>query len=387
MNPVIRDYELLAKLGCGASATVWHAIHRGWKPCALKVFDLRDSGEQDVSDPERAALFRSEVRTAMSFSHGSVVQVFDAGEEQDGRLWMACEWVDGVNLHVFNRHLWSRGGKWPLDLAAYVIGRLLVALSYIHEFAIAGRPMNVVHRDVKPGNVLVSSGGEVKLTDFGVARMWRDDSHDIFRGTVRYVSIEHLHGHATQGSDLFGAGALFHELLANAPFRAECESPAEVCRAIMADEDVGSLDVPAPLEALRKGLLAPSADRFPSARAAHALLMQWPHYRPGELGLAAFFRDVMGRGPSSGATMHEGNRPVPESPLPVRFRQPTLELGALVPDADAPVAYRRPHTEFLSDPIAQALPADDSSAIRVRIFARKPLDDEPTTQVPPKLLP
>lgn len=386
MEVNVSGYEIVRELGRGASATVWHAIHRGWKPCALKVF----SG--DATNPETAALFREEVHTAMSFSHGSVVQVFDAGITDDGRMWMACEWVDGVALSAFNRYFWERGGKWPFQYAAHVIGRLLVALTYIHEFTIAGKPMHVVHRDIKPQNLLVSAGGEVKLTDFGVAKMWRDDSQAIFRGTVRYACRDHLLDRATQKADLFGAGAVLHELLANESFRATAQSSNECYKAILDGDDLPDLpDVPGPLQALRRALLAPFDDRVDSAREAHALLMRWPHYRPGELGLSNLFREVMGRTGSSGVTLHDGSRLVPKIPLPLRYRnRETLELSPFEPEPDAPEILRRRPTEIVPGPTALAPAAiaaeipvavpepvdeDDSSQIRVTLFfkaAREP---------------
>lgn len=361
MTDKIRDYQLVRKLGRGASATVWHAIHRGLKPCALKVF------EGSATDDETRSLFLNEMRTAMSFSHGSLVQVFDAGED-DGQLWMACEWVDGFSLQAFNRVLWERGGTWPIDLAAYVIGELLTALVYVHEFTVAGQPMHVVHRDVKPGNVLVSAGGEIKLTDFGVAKMWKDDSHREFRGTFRYVSVEHFRGHATQKSDLFGAGAILHEMLTNKPFRDPCSSPEELYRAILDEPTPPALteDVPVVLRLLHERLLAPIEQRINSAREAHAILMQWPHYRPGELGMAAFFRDVMGRGGRSGVTRHDGDEPLIESLAP-RYSQPTMQLSPVV-DNDAPQAYRRRPTEIIPPPVE--LPAD-SGEIVVNVFFRR----------------
>jgi len=361
---IIGDYELLRQMGRGASATVWHAIHRGWKPCALKVF------EGSATDAETRQMFRDEVRTAMSFSHGSIVQVFDAGEHE-GKLWMASEWVDGVSLEQFNRILWQRGGMWPTDLAAYVVGRLLVALAYVHEFTIGGKRMHVVHRDVKPGNVLVSAGGEVKLTDFGVAKMWRDDSHSSFRGTFRYVSIEHFKGRATQRSDLFGVGAILHEVLCNKPFRAMHSSPADLYQAIL-DEGTVELDVdaPVPLAVLHTKLLAPVEKRIASARDAHEILSRWPQYRPGELGLGRFFADVMGRGGRSGVTMHEG-LPVPDGPLPDKYHSPTLQLSP-IGEPDMPQAYRRRPTEVLAPPDPIPVLPEDSSEIKVKVFFRKP---------------
>lgn len=332
----IRDYQLITKMGKGASATVWHAVHRGIKPCALKVF------EGSATDPEARALFLNEMRTAMSFSHGSIVQVFDAGED-DGELWMACEWVDGISLGEFNKTLWEAGRRWPLGHVAHVVGRLLLALVYVHEFTINGRPMKVIHRDVKPGNVLVSAGGEVKLTDFGVAKMWKDDSHSDFRGTFRYVSVEHFRGKATQKSDLFGVGAILHELLTNRSFRAPHSSPEELYRSIL-DEGPCELDVDVPesLAKLHAQLLAPVEERIPTARAAHEILMTWMNYRPGELRFADLVREVLGRSGRSGVTMHDGSD-IPIEALP-RYSEPTIHLASM----DVPVVRQRQPTELVS---------------------------------------
>lgn len=369
---MLGDYVLVRELGKGASATVWHALARGIKPCALKVF----SG--DATNLETRRLFDDEVRTAMSFSHGSVVQVFDYGET-DGRLWMACEWVDGVSLDAFNKALWGRGGQWNLDLAAYVIGRILVALTYIHEFTIGGRPKNIVHRDVKPQNILVSAGGEVKLADFGVAKMWRDDSHEIFRGTIRYTCRDHVMDRATQKVDLFGAGAVLHELLTNRPFRSHLRSSEEIYRAILDGVDVEHVDgIPPPLDILRRSLLAPVESRIDSAREAHALLMRWPRYRPGEIELSDAFREVMGRKGSSGVTMHDRMQLVPKIPLPLRYRnRDTLVLSPFAMDDDAPQVYRRRPTEILTPTaLFEAASAEKTTVADVR-HAPAELEHEP----------
>jgi hypothetical protein len=213
----IGPYELLRPLGQGGMGMVWAASKRKqqWaKAVALKLI----SPTSDVHDPGRAAqLFQTEAQIAACLSHPNIVSVTDYDKDRAaGVLWIEQELVDGADLAFVSK----RTGQLGTGLALYVVQAVLKALR--HGYDRAEHPdtrhaLRVVHRDVKPKNVLLSRHGFVKLADFGVAKMLRTGatakSHT--RGTFGYIAPEVLLGStATHRSDLFCAGIILWELLA-----------------------------------------------------------------------------------------------------------------------------------------------------------------------------
>src|SRR6478672_6996795 len=222
------------------------------------------------SDPQFVARFFDEVRLAMQLSHANVVQVFDFGRTEGNEFFLAMEFVEGVDVQRLRR---AEGGtRLPPAEALHVVAQLLRGLDYAHRRTDSDdRPLGIVHLDVKPANVLVSFEGEVKLTDFGVAR-----SRDVRRpavgisGTIPFMSPEQTRGEPVDlRSDVFSAGVLLYTLLAGeCPFGEEDsgETLAEIQRclyrppvALAGHERFESL--------LKRALAATPDDRFPSAGA------------------------------------------------------------------------------------------------------------------------
>jgi serine/threonine-protein kinase len=166
------------------------------------------------SDPQFVARFFDEVRLAMQLSHANVVQVFDFGRTEDNAFFLAMEFVEGVDVQRLRRL--PDGGRLPPAEALHVVTQMLRGLDYAHRRTDSdNRPLGIVHMDVKPANVLVSFEGEVKLTDFGVAR-----SRDVRRpmvgisGTIPFMSPEQTRGEPVDlRSDVFSAGVLLYALL------------------------------------------------------------------------------------------------------------------------------------------------------------------------------
>jgi serine/threonine protein kinase len=214
----VGPYELIRRIAQGGMAQVWLARRPGFggadKPCALKLPLPHLAGDERFR-----RMFLAEARVAMRLSHGNVVGTFDVGEDGD-LLYMAMQWVDGVDLAALAETLRETGTAISPSVAAHIVGELLAALDYAHTFAIGGRPEGIVHRDVSPHNVLVSTAGEVLLTDFGIARIVHEQtSQEHAKGKLRYMAAEHLRGHATTRSDLYAVGAILHELLEGRKFR------------------------------------------------------------------------------------------------------------------------------------------------------------------------
>jgi serine/threonine protein kinase len=175
-----------------------------------------------ANDPAFRTRFRREAQAAAKMADPSIVRIFDAGEETvtddngDERQipFIIMEFVEGRLLKDIIAE-----GPVPLDEAVRIMGQVLTALEYSHR---AG----VVHRDIKPGNIMVANTGQVKVMDFGIARAITESSATIAEtsaivGTAQYFSPEQARGESVDArTDLYSAGVVFFELLTGmAPFR------------------------------------------------------------------------------------------------------------------------------------------------------------------------
>src|SRR5436190_15796116 len=198
-------YRLESKLGSGGMSTVYLARDEPLeRSVAVKVL------HQEIShQPDQIERFRREARTVAQLSHPNVVAVIDAGED-GGYPYIVFEYVPGETLKARI----DAAGKLPLDeAAAYAIevGRGLAA-AHGH---------GLIHRDVKPQNVLVDAEGRAKITDFGIARSLESDGltkTGRVLGTTDYVSPEQAMGHEVDPrSDIYSLGVLLYEMLTGEP--------------------------------------------------------------------------------------------------------------------------------------------------------------------------
>jgi serine/threonine protein kinase len=285
----IGDYELVRRIGSGGMAEVWmgrRAVVGGaTKAVAIKFISPRVAGSERHHE-----MFLEEARLSMMMSHSNVVQVFDAGRDGE-HMYMVMEWVDGINLAQLFELIRAADARLSPTVVGYVFGEMLKGLGYAHNLHHEGQQVGIVHRDISPHNVLVSVSGEVKIADFGVARLSTEETAGVhIKGKLRYMAPEHLAGRSKSPKvDLFGAGAVLHELLTGQKFRGDVDE-ARLYALILGGELAplpAGIDVPPELEALRAGLLEPDENaRIESADVALQLLEQWAGYRStsGELG-------------------------------------------------------------------------------------------------------
>jgi len=208
------SYHLLEKIATGGMAEVYRARAYGMAGFE-KILVIKRILDHLGKDDEFVRLFIDEARIAVSLLHVNIVQVFDLGEVE-GAYYMAMEYVHGLDL----ARLVSRAqkiGPFPIPLACFIICEILKALQFAHERRDEeGKPLNIVHCDISPQNVLVSFAGEVKITDFGISRaaFQAQKEHDVIRGKYAYMSPEQVEGRRLDGrSDLFSLGIVFYELM------------------------------------------------------------------------------------------------------------------------------------------------------------------------------
>ncbi|MCC7541069.1 MAG: protein kinase [Deltaproteobacteria bacterium] len=214
----IGKYEVERRLAFGGMAEVFVARLAGADGFSKRVV-IKRILPQFAQDPRFVEMFRFEASLTSRLQHGNIAQVFELGED-DGQLFLVLEYIEGASLRELLTRLGDRGEKLSIAEAAFIADQVARALDYAHrKRSDDGQPLCVVHRDVSPSNILISRDGEVKLTDFGVARA-RENSEGSRTGTVKgkaeYLAPETiLHGIVDPRTDLFGLGAVLWEMLAS----------------------------------------------------------------------------------------------------------------------------------------------------------------------------
>ena len=317
-------YRVEATLARGGMATVYRALDiRLDRVVAVKVMHPELAADEDF-----VARFITEARSAARLSHPAVVSVFDQGED-GGTVYLAMEYVEGRTL----RHVLRDHGRLSPAYALDVIDPVLAALHAAHA---AG----IVHRDVKPENVLVADDGRVKVADFGLARALSDAStatRGLLLGTVNYISPEQALGEtATPRSDVYAAGVMLYELLTGRPPHTGPTDFVVVRRHIEEDVPAPSLvepTVPARLDALVRR----ATQREPHRRFADAgEFLAEVHLAEGGLDPPA-----LGLEPreSAGVSVAEALTSIVDYPAAEPPRTPDLNQRSA---AVAPARHRRP---------------------------------------------
>jgi serine/threonine-protein kinase len=239
------QFEILSRLGLGGMGEVFRARTSG-REIALKLIRPEWSGDSHFHQ-----LFLREGRIGQLLDHPHIVRTLEVGDV-DGTLYLASELVEGVSLGELERL--------PLPLAVFVAMGLLAALDHAHELRDdQGRLLGLVHRDVSPANVLVSTSGDVKLVDFGVAKL---PGHSLtqpleVKGNEAYMAPEQRGGELVdRRADLYAVAVLLHELITGE--RARIGRPLAVDGALA--------------DVIARAMAIDPAERFATARDMQAAL-------------------------------------------------------------------------------------------------------------------
>jgi serine/threonine-protein kinase len=274
--PDLPGYDVLGVLGQGGMGVVYQARQRSLgRPVAIKMV----APEMKLR-PEVLARFRREAETIARLQHPNIVQVYDISEH-DGRPFVALEFVGGGNL--LDK---LAGQAQPPQEAAQMVETLARALHHAHE-------RGVIHRDLKPGNVLLTEDGTLKVSDFGLAKILQSAGRLTRSGTVLgtpgYMAPEQATGRGHEvgpAADVYGLGAILYQALtARVPFYAdsEMETLRQVVEEMPALPSLLVPGVPADLEAIcLRCLEKDPAQRYPSALALAEDLARFRHGEPVE---------------------------------------------------------------------------------------------------------
>ena len=313
LAPLFPGYEFQGLLGRGGMGAVYRARQKSLdRLVAIKLLPFELGVREDFAER-----FHREATALARLSHPHIVAVHDFGHADDGHYFMVMEYVDGTDLAA---RLRARGPI-PREEAVAVVRQVCDALECAHA-------QGVVHRDIKPGNILLDAAGRVKVTDFGIAQLAGDDPRaaltatGVRLGTPEYVAPEQMQHGATvdQRADIFSVGVMLYELLTGQLPRGVFRPPSQI------------VPTKRPLDrVVTRALQSDPARRYGSVRELRAELCAAPRSRRGWIAAAALL--AVG---ASAAAWH-WRPPPPPAPAPGPAPAPFLNsLGLRFVPAGTP---------------------------------------------------
>lgn len=280
---VYGKYQLLELLARGGMAEVFKAKSHGVEGFEKILVIKRILGELS-ENPQFVEMFVNEAKIAVTLSHANIVQVFDLGRADD-TYFIAMEFVAGADLATVLRRARKYDKPLPPELAVFIVSEVAKGLDYAHRRRDADmKPLNIVHRDVSPQNVLLSYEGEVKLTDFGIAKarttVAEGTEHGVLKGKYAYMAPEQAKGQSVSAkTDIFALGIVLYEALAGTnPFlqSATYETLQRVRDGSVEPIRELNPDVPEELAAIVHKAMAPAPeDRYKNAGRFYEELIQF----------------------------------------------------------------------------------------------------------------
>jgi serine/threonine protein kinase len=208
-------FELLERVALGGMAEVYRARRAGPEGFA-KILAVKRILPYLATNPDFVEMFVNEAKMVSRLDHPNIVGIQELGRTE-GSYYIAMEFVSGRDLRAILDRLRNRGRKLPLDLAVFVARKVCAALDYAHRAKDEnGSALGIVHSDISPQNILISYDGEVKLTDFGIAKAASraaESDDGLLRGKLFYMSPEQASGEdVDQRSDIFSLGIVLYEM-------------------------------------------------------------------------------------------------------------------------------------------------------------------------------
>lgn len=364
-------YQLIALLARGRMGNVYKAKAHGLEGFE-RTLVVKTVDTALAAVPGFVETVVAEAQRTVDLTHANVVQVLDLGQEDAGRVYIASEYVNGLDLNRARRIAQQLGSPWQLNVSVFIASEVAKGLDYAHrkkDFNF--QRLNLMHRDLCPNNIMLSTDGGVKITDFGIVRAMglvpvMDEAEQARR--ILYQSPEALRGEYTQLSDVFSLGLILYELVTGRhPYIAPTieESMRRAQQAQMTPISQFS-NLPRPLVQIIEGMLVPDpAGRTDSAGRASEELLGYIYSN----NLAADARQIA-------AIVQELRRDEPDvfpddlvEALPEEVAQPELSLSEIkVPEGLSLYGSAIPAPE----PASTATPPPLPSHVRAQAVPRDP---------------
>ncbi len=304
MDKVIKScasYEIIGELASGGMGAVAKAKLKGVEGFE-KVVAIKTLLPKFVSDRDFVRRFVFEAKLVANLVHENIVQIYQLNKVDD-EYFFVLEFVDGISLYDFVEFHRIIDRRLPFDLAVFIASRAARALAYAHCRCDAdGKPLNIVHCDICPHNILINKEGVTKLTDFGIARAATAQNSNTVSGKLAFMSPEQCMSpwNVTPASDIYSLGIVLFYMLSNHYSRdvhAGREQIIEQIRSNYVNYEALPDDLPDALKSiLKKMLAADPAERFnSSAELAQALeyYIYKDGYGPTNVSLAEYMRRIM----------------------------------------------------------------------------------------------
>ncbi|MGH8005156.1 MAG: protein kinase domain-containing protein [Limisphaerales bacterium] len=301
MTRVLIDgkYELIRKLKEGGFGIVYY----GWDLTLDKPVAIKEIAPSLVGDQQYMDMFTDEAMNTAKLAHSNIIQVLDLRKTDEGRVFLIMEYVEGIDLRSALERCERDQVFFPRDLGVHIVAEICKALDYAHQAKDrrTGHPLNIIHRDISPSNIMMSVSGDVKLIDFGIAkarqRVAKETRTGILKGKVNYMSPEQLEGKKIDArSDLFSLGIALYEVLTTRQLFSG-ESDYSVMKNIVSarvdTEPLLEKNVPVPLQrVVLKALKKDPLERYQSAGEMYIDLYNYQRTSPLESPQAELSRFV-----------------------------------------------------------------------------------------------
>jgi serine/threonine protein kinase len=213
---IFGEYKILKKIATGGMAEVFLAKRVGMKGFE-KLLAIKRIHPQFSENEEFIAMFIDEAKLAAKLNHRNIVQIYDFGSQQ-GSYYIAMEYIFGKDLRSILKKSKERGERFPLAQCAYIITEAAKGLEYAHTLKDHfGKPLQIIHRDISPQNILISYEGEIMLADFGIAKAASKSTETragVLKGKILYMSPEQAWGKPIdRRTDLYSLGVVLYEMV------------------------------------------------------------------------------------------------------------------------------------------------------------------------------
>ncbi len=353
MSRQFGKFQLLRKIATGGMADIFIARQRGMEGFE-KIVVIKTILPNLADNEEFVQMFLDEARIAARLSHPNIVQIFDLGRV-GSTFFIAMEYVQGENLRSLAKACQKQDRTIPLQHTVRIISKACEGLHYAHmKTDTSGRPMDIVHRDISPQNILISIEGGVKLVDFGIAKaatQYRETRTGILKGKYSYMSPEQCSGTPVDArSDIFSMGIVLWEMATGLRlFNLDSELMIlkEITEgSVMPPREVNKA-IPAELEAIIiRALERHTGNRFQTAAEMHIALEEFSKERQmasSSIQLGNFMQDMF-REKLQAIKKHDEAQATSQSLESFLFSDIDAGPDMYIPEADASASGHSPAT-------------------------------------------